>query len=83
MVSIVDAERYGVLLELGMPLVVKKIELAHVVAINKMDVVSEKEIEEMIGRVSEINPEGTIYQVSAPEGTNMAALVDRIGQLWD
>jgi len=81
-VSIVDAERYGILLEAGMPLVVKQIEPARVVAVNKIDVVSEEGLENITARVRKINPDADIVPVSALKGTNVETLIERIGRLW-
>jgi G3E family GTPase len=81
-VSIVDAERYGILLEAGMPLVINQIEPAQVVAVNKIDIMSEEELEDITAKVRDVNPGADILQVSALEGTNMEKLSERVGGLW-
>jgi G3E family GTPase len=81
-VSIVDAERYGILLEAGMPLVINQIEPAQVVAISKIDLMSEEELTDITAKVRKVNPGADIVQVSALERTNLEILTERIGRLW-
>jgi G3E family GTPase len=81
-VSIVDAERYGLLLEAGMPLVINQIEPAQVVAVNKIDITSEDELTDITAKVRKVNPAADIVQVSALEGTNMEILTEKVGRLW-
>jgi G3E family GTPase len=81
-VSIVDSERYGILLEAGMPLVIKQIEPAQVVAVSKIDIMSEEELADITSKVRMVNPGADIVQVSALTGTNLEILTERIGRLW-
>ena len=81
-VSIVDAERYGLLLEAGMPLVINQIEPAQVVAVNKIDIMGEEELADITAKVRKVNPGADIVQVSALEGTNLEELAERVGRLW-
>ena len=81
-VSIVDAERYGILLEAGMPLVIKQIEPAQVVVVSKIDLISEDELADIMSKVRKVNPGADIFKISVPVGTNLDTLTERIGRLW-
>jgi len=75
-VTLVDAPRFEMLMEMMEPLLTAQIEAAHTVVVNKIDQVQEKTLERIIQTISRLNPEAKIRTVSAEAGTNLNSFLD-------
>jgi G3E family GTPase len=80
--AVVDAERYDTLIDAGIPLVNLQIEPAQIVAINKIDLISEEDVFKLTAQVARMNPTADIYQVSTLNGTDLGPLLERVRTLW-
>ncbi len=69
--TLVDAVRWPMLLEVVEPLVTAQLEVADIVAVNKVDEVDEEALAAVIESVGRIAGEATILAVSATTGAGM------------
>jgi G3E family GTPase len=77
--TIVDAERWPMLIEVVEPLVTSQIESADVVAVNKVDAVDAGELETVLDDVYRIAGDTPLVQVSAAaEGDGMQKLLQAV-----
>ena len=77
-VTLVDAPRFEMLMEMMEPLLTAQIEAAHTVVVNKIDQVQEKTLERVIQGIGRLNPEANVSPVSAEAGTNLNSLLNAI-----
>ncbi|MCP3954179.1 MAG: GTP-binding protein [Desulfobacterales bacterium] len=75
-VTLVDAPRFEMLMEMMTPLLTTQIEAANPVVVNKIDQVQEKTLERIIQTISRLNPGAKISTVSAEKGTNLNSFLD-------
>jgi G3E family GTPase len=73
--SIVDAERWPMLLEIVEPLVTAQLAAADVVAVNKIDAVGEDELAAVMDSVRGLAPKASVLAVSATTGAGMRRLL--------
>ncbi len=78
-IFLIDAIRFKAIELLSLPLVETGVECADIVAINKIDGVSEQHLDLLRQRIETIKPHARIICVSAMLGTNMHALSEAIG----
>lgn len=64
-VTVVDAERWDELSTITPVLVENQVSQGDTILINKIDLVTEVELQEVESRVKELNPKASIYKVSA------------------
>lgn len=76
--TLVDAPRWPMLLEIVEPLVTAQLEAADVVAVNKIDEVDERELEVVMGSVRALAGKATILPVSAATGAGMKRLLGAV-----
>ena len=73
--TVVDAARWPMLLEVVEPLVTAQLESADVVAINKMDAVHEEELASVLASVRALAGDAVVLIVSAQTGAGMPRLL--------
>jgi len=76
--TVVDAERWDVIIEAVTPLITAQIEAAHVIAVNKADLVEDAALERVTAEVRSINGRARILAVSAGRGENVDMLLDAV-----
>lgn len=76
--TLVDAARWEMLLEVVEPLVTSQLESADVVAVNKIDDVDETTLAEVLASVRGLAGEAAVLPVSATSGTGMAQLLEAV-----
>ena len=76
--TLVDAARWGMLLEVVEPLVTSQLESADVVAVNKIDDVDETTLAEVLASVRGLAGEAAVLPVSATSGAGMARLLEAV-----
>lgn len=72
---IIDAERFQKLVSLDIPLITDGIHAADIVVLNKVDLIEDKELEQITARIRQVRPECRIINVSALENRNVDVLV--------
>ncbi len=75
---VADAQRLPVIRDFSMPLIHDGLEVADMVVINKSDLVSAQQLQELGQRVRAVNPTVDLLCVSAKEETNVEQLIERI-----
>jgi len=75
-ITLVDANRYGMLLEIMEPLVTGQIKTADIVAVNKIDKVTQPELDQIMESVSTLNPRAKIAPISAEHKRNIETVLD-------
>jgi G3E family GTPase len=78
MIAVADAQRLPAIRDFSIPLIHDGIEIADLVAINKVDLVSPEQLSELRRRLKEVNPVAEMLCVSAQQGTNVDQLAGRI-----
>ena len=73
--SLVDAPRYEMLLEVMNPLVTAQIGAADMVAINKIDEMDEAGIDRVRRSIEELNEEARVVPISAEQQINLEDLM--------
>jgi G3E family GTPase len=73
--TIVDAPRWPMLLEVVEPLIVSQLVSADVVAVNKVDGVDEQELAEVLEAVRALAPKATVLPVSTTTESGMKTLL--------
>jgi len=76
--SIADAERWPMLLEIVEPLVTAQLAAADVVAVNKIDAVGEDELAAVLDSVRGLAPRASVLAVSATTGAGMRRLLGAV-----
>ena len=76
--SIADAERWPMLMEVVEPLVTAQLAAADVVAVNKVDAVGEDELAAVLESVRSLAPKASVLPVSAATGAGMQRLLGAI-----
>ncbi len=76
--TLVDAPRWPMLLEIVEPLVSAQLEAADIVAVNKVDEVDEEALEAVMGSVRALAGKATVLPVSATAGTGMKRLLGAV-----
>jgi len=77
-VVVADALRLPAIQDFSIPLIRDGLEIANLVAINKSDLVSGEQLQELERRVRDVNPEVDLLCVSATEGTRIDELIEKI-----
>ena len=76
MLTVVDAVRWPMLLEIVEPLVTSQLQSADVVAVNKVDDVDDEALEAVMASVRGLaSDDARVLPVSAATGTGMSALL--------
>jgi len=78
MVVVADAERLPAIRDFSIPLVHDGLEIADLVVLNKIDLVSERQLKALKERIEEINPDVTLLEVSSVKDIGIAALSEWI-----
>ena len=76
--TIVDGVRYEMLMHIMEPLITAQIEAADIIAINKIDVMSEQEISAVEQSIRKLNGKSRILPISADKSTNLEALIGEL-----
>ena len=76
--TLVDAARWPMLLEIVEPLVTAQIQTADILAVNKVDTVGEDELAAVLASVHALAPKASILPVSAATGAGMKRLLGAI-----
>ena len=76
--TLVDAPRWPMLLEIVEPLVTAQLEAADIVAVNKVDEVDEEALEAVMDSVRALAGKATVLPVSATAGTGMKRLLGAV-----
>lgn len=76
--TIVDGVRYDTLVQVMEPLITAQIEAADIIAINKIDVMNEREISIVEKSIRELNGKSRIIPISADENTNLEQLIGEL-----
>ncbi len=74
-VTLVDASRHEMLMEVMTPLVTAQIQAADIVAVNKIDQVERETVERTIGSARALNSRARIVAISAEGGKQLNALM--------
>ena len=74
-VTLVDASRHEMLMEVMTPLVTAQIEAADIVAVNKIDQVERETVERTIGSARALNSRASIVAISAEGGEQLNTLM--------
>jgi len=75
-ITLVDADRFEMLMEIMSPLVTGQIKAADVVAVNKIDKVTAPELNRIMESVSALNPNATLAAISAEQKQNIDTVLD-------
>ena len=78
MLTLVDAQRWPMLLEVVEPLVTAQLAAADVVAVNKVDAVGEDELTAVLESVHALAPKASVLPVSAATGAGMERLLGAV-----
>ncbi|NLE21306.1 MAG: GTP-binding protein [Actinobacteria bacterium] len=73
--TVVDAERWSMLLEVVEPLITSQLESADVVAVNKADAVDDQQLAAVLAAVRRLSGDALVLPVSAATGAGMPALL--------
>lgn len=76
--TIVDGVRHDMLMRIMEPLITSQIEAADIIAINKIDVMSEQEISTVEQSIRKLNDKSKIVPISADKNTNLKALIGEL-----
>jgi G3E family GTPase len=76
--TVVDAARWEMLLEVVEPLVTSQLESADVVAVNKVDEVDDAALAAVLASVRELAGDAQVLPVSAASGSGMAGLLKAV-----
>ena len=79
-VAIIDGKRFRALKDLGIPIITDGLEIADIVAINKIDLISDEELADLKARLLPFNPGGIYIPVSALDQTNVEELCGKIAE---
>jgi len=78
-ITLVDAARYEMLMEVMSPLITAQIQTADIVAVNKIDRVQPETTDQILQQVACLNPQANVMAISIDKGTQlnplMAALI--------
>ncbi|AZV57003.1 GTP-binding protein [Clostridium sp. AWRP] len=69
-VSVVDAERFEELTEIAPVLIKSQISDGNTILVNKIDLVTDKQLKNIEHSVKEVNPKASLYKVSANKNIN-------------
>lgn len=75
-ITILDASRYEMLMEMMEPLLTSQIQAADRVAVNKIDQVNQEMVDRIIQSVGHLNPQAKVNAISAEAQTNLNTLID-------
>lgn len=78
MIAVADAKRLPVIRDFSIPLIHDGIEIADLVAINKADLVSPGQLDELRQRLLDVNPAADIFCISAQQGINVDQLTEKV-----
>jgi len=73
--TLVDAVRFDMLIEVMEPLITAQIEAADIIAINKIELIDEQETASVEKRVRELNGKASIIPISAEKNINLEQLI--------
>ena len=76
--TVVDASRYMVLIEMMTPLLSAQIKAAEIIALNKIDMVDNKTIAYIAANIAQFNENSPIINISAEEKINIETLLEKI-----
>lgn len=74
-ITLVDAVRYEMLMEMMTPLITEQIEAADIVAVNKIDMVDQETLDKIIKDVGRLNPSSKLVAISAEDQVNLKSLL--------
>ncbi len=77
-ISIADLERFELYLEEPIPFVINQLKHAGLVVLNKTDSGGDELIEDLGGRLAEINPRADVVRASALHGTNLEVVAEKV-----
>jgi len=77
-VVVADAKRLPAIRNFSLPLIHDGLEIADLVAINKSDLVTGEQLQDLERRVREVNPDVELLCVSAKDGTGLDELTEKI-----
>ena len=77
-ITVVDAARYGMLMEIMTPLVTSQILAADIVAVSKTDMAGPETAEQVLREVGVLNPRAHVAAVSAEGYADLDAVMDRL-----
>lgn len=77
-ITLVDAARYSILMEMMTPLLTSQILAADIVAVSKIDMVEPETAEQVLREVGVLNPRAHVAAVSLKEHTDLGAVMDRL-----
>lgn len=83
MIAVVDAKRLPAIRDFSIPLVHDGIEIADLVAVNKVDLVSPEQLAELQRRLKEVNPVAEMFCISAQQEINVDRLISKIASYDD
>jgi G3E family GTPase len=72
----VDATRYEMLMKILAPLLIAQIQVAHIVAINKIDQIKPTLVDQITRSVSSLNPQAKCIAICAEDNTYIDKLMD-------
>jgi G3E family GTPase len=75
-ITIVDATRYEMLMEVLAPLLIAQIQIAQIVAINKIDQMKPKTVDQITQSVIILNPRAKCIAICAEDSTHINKLMD-------
>jgi len=75
-ITVLDAVRWEMLVEMMEPLIAEQIQAAHVVFINKIDPVGSEAVNRIIQNVAQMNPQAKITAISVEGKSQMKQLMD-------
>jgi G3E family GTPase len=77
-ITLVDANRYAMLMEMMTPLLTSQIQAADIVAVNKIDLVKPEMVEQIIQDVGNLNPRAQVNAISLEKRTHLNILMDQL-----
>lgn len=77
-ITLVDANRYAMLIEMMTPLLTSQIRAADMVVVNKIDLVSPEHAERIVQDIRNLNARGRVCAVSLERETDLSIFMNRI-----
>jgi G3E family GTPase len=77
-ITIIDAERYEMLMEMMMPLMNAQLDAADILAVNKIDTVPDEAVDSMLGSLQTSHPGKPVLRLCAEADKNLMALFSLI-----
>jgi G3E family GTPase len=77
-ITLVDAKRFSMLMEMMTPLLTSQIQSADIVVVNKTDLVDRESVERILGEIGRMNTHGHTHTVSLERGGNLNLIMDQL-----